>query len=90
MVLNKNHWMPCFDNKKSAFYTQKKDYHNQANKDEDELVEEVIDVETGVEVAKENKRGRSKKLKTALEKEKLIKRGRPPKSKKYFICLNDF
>ncbi|RNA07848.1 hypothetical protein BpHYR1_015766 [Brachionus plicatilis] len=26
------------------------------NKDEDELVEDVIDVETGVEVAKENKR----------------------------------
>ncbi|RNA43796.1 hypothetical protein BpHYR1_014732 [Brachionus plicatilis] len=41
------------------------------NKDEDELVEDVIDVETGVEVAKENKRGRSKKLKTALEKKSL-------------------
>ncbi|RNA17667.1 hypothetical protein BpHYR1_044875 [Brachionus plicatilis] len=49
---------------------------------EDELVEDVIDVETGVEVAKENKRGRSKKLKTELEKEKPKKRGRPPKSKK--------
>ncbi|RNA06922.1 hypothetical protein BpHYR1_044975 [Brachionus plicatilis] len=22
-------WMSCFDNKKSAFYTQKKDYDNQ-------------------------------------------------------------
>ncbi|RNA41382.1 hypothetical protein BpHYR1_011941 [Brachionus plicatilis] len=70
--------MSCFDHKKSPFYTQIKDYHNQT----DELVEDVIDVETGVEVAKENKRGRSKKLKTALEKEKPKKRGRPPKSKK--------
>ncbi|RNA03634.1 hypothetical protein BpHYR1_005610, partial [Brachionus plicatilis] len=26
------------------------------NKDEDELVEDVIDVETGIEVAKENRR----------------------------------
>ncbi|RNA20458.1 hypothetical protein BpHYR1_037572 [Brachionus plicatilis] len=52
------------------------------NKDEDELVEDVIDVETGVEVAKGNKRGRSKKMKTALEKEKPKKRERPPKSKK--------
>ncbi|RNA23271.1 hypothetical protein BpHYR1_033070 [Brachionus plicatilis] len=50
------------------------------NKDEDELVEDVIDVET--EVAKENKRGRSKKMKTALEKEKPKKKGRHPKSKK--------
>ncbi|RNA14319.1 hypothetical protein BpHYR1_025745 [Brachionus plicatilis] len=52
------------------------------NKDEDEVVEDVLDVETGVEVAKENKQGRSKKLKTALEKERPKKRGRPPKSKK--------
>ncbi|RNA30273.1 hypothetical protein BpHYR1_027637 [Brachionus plicatilis] len=57
------------------------------NKDEDELVEDVIDVETGVEVAKENKRDRSKKLKTALEKEKPKNRGRPPKSKKKFKIL---
>ncbi|RMZ96838.1 hypothetical protein BpHYR1_011648 [Brachionus plicatilis] len=42
--------------KNLSFYTQKKDYHNQTNKDEDELVEDVIDVGTGVEVAKENKR----------------------------------
>ncbi|RNA23035.1 hypothetical protein BpHYR1_014686 [Brachionus plicatilis] len=70
--------MSCFDNKKSAFYTPKKDYHNQT----DELVEDAIYVETGVEVAKENNRGRSIKLKTALEKEKPKKRGRPPKSKK--------
>ncbi|RNA12531.1 hypothetical protein BpHYR1_051630, partial [Brachionus plicatilis] len=52
------------------------------NKDEDELVEDVKDVEIRVEVAKENKRGRSKKLETPLEKEKPKKRGRPPKSKK--------
>ncbi|RNA42452.1 hypothetical protein BpHYR1_052326 [Brachionus plicatilis] len=51
-------------------------------KDEDELFEHVIDVETGVESAKENKRGRLKKLKTALEREKPKKRRRPPKSKK--------
>ncbi|RMZ92815.1 hypothetical protein BpHYR1_001118 [Brachionus plicatilis] len=52
------------------------------------LVEDVINVETGVEVAKENKRGRSKKLKRALEKEKPKKRGRPPKSKKKFKILD--
>ncbi|RNA39229.1 hypothetical protein BpHYR1_025610 [Brachionus plicatilis] len=52
------------------------------NKDKDELVEDVKDVETGVESSKENKRGRSKKLKTAFEKEKPKKRGRPPISKK--------
>ncbi|RNA25000.1 hypothetical protein BpHYR1_028389 [Brachionus plicatilis] len=49
-----NIWMSCFDNKKSAFYTQKKRL-SQLN-DEVELVEDVIDVETGIEVAKENKR----------------------------------